>query len=95
MGECVVASEGILVGINFLGTSNVFPSDSHHDIYTTGPFVSQQFHRVLKPGGVAVMTVWEEDPTSIMVTIFRVLLALQGEFFHVPGAPLPRHVRIR
>eukprot|EP00904_Undaria_pinnatifida_P009079 jgi/Undpi1/5300/HiC_scaffold_2.g00581.m1 len=41
----------------------------------------QQFHRVLKPAGVALLAVWDEDPNSIMVKIFSVISKLQAKGF--------------
>ena len=46
----------------------------------------QQFHRVLKPNGVAVLAVWDKDPNSIWVKLFRVVAKLQGAFYLPPSS---------
>ena len=33
---------------------------------------------MLKPNGVAVVAVWDKDPNSIWMKIFRVMATLQG-----------------
>lgn len=47
-------------------------------VASTLPFLSQQLHRVLKDGGVAVVAAWDKDPNSIALKMFRVMSTLNG-----------------